>query len=60
MSALTTLYLSEGGDMQKTEPVGTIMFDVVSCDLIETTVTVGDSVTMYDGVRITPSAFCAP
>ena len=64
VTAMTTLYQSTGatdsGDMQKTVPVGTIEFNVVSCDLIETTVTIGESVAMYDGVRITPSASCAP
>lgn len=64
MTAMTTLYQSTGatesGDMQKTVAVGTIEFNVVSCDLIETTVTVGENVAMYDGVRITPSASCAP
>jgi len=60
MSAMTTLYQSSGGNNPMTVPVGTVEFNVVSCDLIETTVTVGQSVTMYDGVRITPSASCAP
>lgn len=60
MSAMTTLYQSTGGDMPMTAPVGTVEFNVVSCDLIETTVTVGDSVTMVDGMRITPSASCSP
>ena len=62
-SALTTLYLSSGetmDDMQMTVPVGTIQFDVIECDLIEATVTVGDSVTVYDGIRSTPSALCPP
>jgi len=63
MSAMTTLYLSSGETndaMQMTVPVGTIEFNVVDCELIETTVTVGDSVTMYDGIRSTPSAECPP
>ena len=60
MSALTTLYQSAGGNPQTTVAVGTVQFDVISCDLVETTVTVGSNVTMYDGVRITPSALCAP
>lgn len=63
-SALTTLFQSTGattgGDMQMTVPVGTIEFDVISCDLIETTVTVGSSMASYDGIRMTPSALCAP
>lgn len=59
-SALTTLYQSTGGDMPMTVPVGTVEFNVISCDLIETTVTVGTDVTMIDGSRITPSASCAP
>ena len=63
MGATTTLYLSTGatmGGMQMTSPVGTIDFDVIDCNLIETTVTVGESVTMYDGIRLTPSAACPP
>ena len=63
MTALTTLYQSSGetsNAMQMTVPVGTIEFNVIDCGLIEATVTVGDSVTMYDGVRITPSASCPP
>jgi hypothetical protein len=63
MSAVTTLYQSMGptmDNMQMTEAVGTIEFDVVDCSLIETIVTVGDSVTMIDGVRLTPSASCPP
>ncbi len=60
MSALTTLYQSSGGMQQMTVPVGTIEFNVVSCDLVEAMVTVGQSVTMYDGIRVTPSASCAP
>jgi len=59
-TALTTLYQSAGGMPQTTFPVGTVEFNVVSCDLVEATVTVGETVTTYDGVRITPSAFCAP
>ena len=62
-SAMTTLYLSSGETndaMQMTVPVGTIEFNVIDCGLIETTVTVGDSVTMYDGIRSTPSAACPP
>jgi hypothetical protein len=64
MSAMTTLLQSsgatEGGDMQMTMPVGTIDFNVIDCSLIEATVTVGDSVTDYDGVRLTSSALCPP
>jgi len=60
MTAMTTLYQSNGGLYPRTVPVGTIEFDVVSCDLVETTVTIGESITMYDGVRITPSASCTP
>ena len=64
MNAMTTLYASTGmtdmGDMQMTVPVGTIDFNVVDCSLIEATVTVGDSVTDYDGIRVTPSASCPP
>ena len=63
MSALTTLYQSSGetnSAMQMTVPVGTIEFNVIGCELIEAIVTVGESVTMYDGVRITPSASCPP
>ena len=64
MTAMTTLYASTGmtemGDMQMTMPVGTIDFNVVDCELIEATVTVGESVTEYDGIRLTPSASCPP
>lgn len=63
MHAMTTLYQSMGptmNDMQMTEPVGTIEFDVIDCSLMETTVTIGDSVTMIDGLRLTPSASCPP
>lgn len=60
VSALTTLYQSSGGMPQTTVPVGTVEFNVISCDLVETTVTIGQSVTMYDGVRLTPSALCPP
>lgn len=60
MTALTTLYQSAGGMPQTTFPVGTVEFNVVSCNLVEATVTVGESVTTYDGIRITPSALCAP
>ena len=59
-SALTTLYQSTGGMMPTTVPVGTVEFNVIDCDLIETIVTVGQDVTMVDGIRITPSASCAP
>ena len=64
MTAMTTLYQAtgptEGGAMQMTTPVGTIEFNVVDCALVEATVTVGQNVTMYDGLRLTPSALCAP
>ena len=63
MHAMTTLYQSTGptmSDMQMTEPVGTIEFDVIDCSLMETLVTIGDSVTLIDGLRLTPSASCPP
>jgi hypothetical protein len=64
LSATTTLYLSSGetaeGGMQMTAPVGTIDFDVIDCNLIEAIVTVGESITEYDGIRLTPSATCPP
>ena len=64
MYALTTLYQSTGmtdmGAMQMTMPVGTIEFNVIDCRLIEATVSVGESVTDYDGLRLTPSASCPP
>jgi len=60
MSAMTTLYQSSGGNNQMTVPVGTVEFNVISCDLVETTVTIGGNIILYDGVRITPSAYCAP
>jgi hypothetical protein len=64
MSAMTTLYASSGatemGDMQMTEPVGMIEFNVVDCTMIEATVSVGQDVTTYDGIRLTPSASCPP
>jgi hypothetical protein len=64
MTAMTTLYQSSGdtagGDMQMTMPVGTIEFNVLDCSLIEATVTVGDSMTDYDGIRLTSSALCPP
>ena len=64
MTAMTTLYASTGmtdmGDMQMTMPVGTIDFTVIDCEMIEATVTVGESVTDYDGIRLTPSASCPP
>jgi len=60
MTALTTLYQSAGGMPQTTFPVGTIEFNVVNCSLVEATVTIGESITTYDGIRITPSALCAP
>lgn len=61
VSALTTLYATSGptdSQMQMTEPVGTIFFEVMGCELIEATVTIGESVTMYDGLRLTPSPYC--
>ena len=64
MSAATTLYQSTGmtemGDMQMTMPVGTIDFNVIDCSLIEATVSIGESVTDYDGIRLTTSASCPP
>lgn len=64
MSASTTLYQSSGatmgGDMQMTVPVGTIDFDVIDCSLIMATVTVGEAIVDYDGIRLTPSASCPP
>lgn len=63
VTASTTLYQSMGEvgmDMQTTTPVGTIDFNVIDCSLIEATVTVGDSVTEYDGLRITESVSCPP
>ena len=63
MTATTTLYQSTGAigeAMQMTEPVGTIDFNVIDCSLIEATVTVGESVTDYDGLRLTESATCPP
>ena len=64
MSAMTVLYQSTGmtdmGDMQMTTPVGTIEFNVIDCSLIEAIVSVGESVTDYDGLRLTPSASCPP
>ena len=63
MTATTTLYLSSGmteDAMQMTDPIGTIDFNVIDCGLIEATVTVGDSVTDYDGLRLTESASCPP
>ncbi len=64
MTAMTTLYASTGatemGDMQMTEPVGMIDFNVVDCSLIETVVSIGESVTSYDGIRLSPSASCPP
>ena len=64
MTAMTTLYASTGatdmGDMQMTAPVGTIDFNVVDCSLIEAVVSVGESVTEYDGIRLSPSASCPP
>lgn len=63
-TAMTTLLQSTGmtemGDMQMTMPVGTIEFSVMDCSLIEAVVSVGESVSYYDGVRITPSASCPP
>lgn len=62
VTAMTTLYQSSGptmgGGMQMTTPVGTIEFNVVDCNLMETTVTVGEDVTMIDGIRLTSSASC--
>ena len=64
MTASTTLYQSFGetpdGGMQETMPIGTIDFNVVDCGMIEATVTVGDSMTDYDGLRLTESASCPP
>ncbi|MDH4018179.1 MAG: DUF4397 domain-containing protein [Xanthomonadales bacterium] len=64
MMAMTTLYQSTGmtasGAMQMTKPIGTIDFNVIDCELIEATVTIGESVTSYDGIRLTPSASCPP
>ena len=63
MTAMTTLYQSSGPTqdaMQMTEPVGTIDFDVIECSLIEATVTIGDSMADYDGIRLTSSALCSP
>ena len=64
MTAMTTLYQSSGatmnGGMQMTVPVGTIEFNVVDCSLIESVVTVGETVTMVDGIRLTSSASCPP
>lgn len=64
MTAMTTLYQSSGptdmGDVQMTNPVGTIDFNVVDCSLIEAVVSIGDSVSVYDGIRLTPSASCPP
>lgn len=64
MDATTTLYQStgatEGGGMQMTVPVGTIDFNVIECSLVKTTVTIGESVSFFDGIRITPSASCPP
>ena len=64
MTAMTTLYQSSGptmdNDMQMTMPVGTIEFNVVDCTLIETVVSVGENVTLIDGLRLTPSASCPP
>ena len=63
MTASTTLYQSTGateGEMQMTVPVGTIDFNVIDCYLIEATVTVGESITDYDGLRLTESATCPP
>jgi hypothetical protein len=61
---MTTLYQSSGptdmGDVQMTNPVGTIDFNVVDCSLIEAVVSIGDSVSVYDGIRLTPSASCPP
>jgi hypothetical protein len=63
MTAVTTLYQSSGAtenEMQMTVPVGTVDFDVISCELVEATVTVGENITVYDGIRLTPSASCPP
>jgi len=63
VSALTTLYATSGptnNQMQMTEAVGTVLFEVMGCELIEATVTIGESVTMYDGLRLTPSPSCFP
>lgn len=64
MTAMTTLYQSTGmtdmGDAQMTEPVGTIDFNVVDCSLIEAVVEIGSDVDVYDGIRLTSSASCPP
>lgn len=64
MIATAILYQSTGptseGGMQTNVAVGTIDFYVVNCSLVEATVAVGSNLKMYDGVRITPSASCAP
>ena len=64
VSAMTTLYASTGatdmGGMQETSPVGMIEFNVVNCSLIEAVVSIGDSVSNYDGIRMTSSASCPP
>jgi hypothetical protein len=63
MVAMTTLFQSTGMtemDMQMTVPVGTIEFDVMNCSMVTAMVTVGDSMTAYDGIRLTPSASCPP
>ena len=48
------------GDMQMTTPVGTIVFNVIDCKMIEAVVSVGESVADYVGIRLTPSALCPP
>lgn len=64
ITSMTTLYQSTGmtdmGDMQMTSPVGTIDFNVVDCSLIEAVVSIDQSVTDYDGIRLTPSDTCPP
>ena len=63
VTAVTTLYQSSGETMdamQMTVPVGTIEFNVVDCELILATVSVGDDISTYEGIRSTPSALCPP
>lgn len=64
MSATAVLFRSTGptseGGMQMNNAVGTIEFNVINCALVEATVSIGASVMTYDGLRITPSAACAP
>ncbi len=64
VTASTILYRSTGapnnGDMQMTEPVGTVEFYVVDCSLIEAAVNIGQSGSFHEGIRLTPSASCPP